>query len=190
MASEVLCRAATHTQAGSLEEYRSELGEVSAKVLDAQPAMAPLVTLVRGVLASVEAAASTLMDECDTVLLGADSIGDLGVVNKIGSAGLVDAAMRHEVPVMVVSDETKILPTGFPQHIADDRAPEEVWRAPAGVRVWNRYFELFELERVTVVVTESAALTPLEVEELRKGIVLPPGLLMWADARVGRTPDV
>ncbi len=288
MAAEVLCRAAIHAQAGSLEEYRAELGEVCAKVLDAQPAMAPLVTLARDVLASaeacadletarqatvqtaeafgsglelraeavatraaalipsgatvatisssstvratlthegaraigqvicfesrpmregeilatalakagvavtfaVDAAASTLMGECDTVLLGADSIGDLGVVNKIGSAGLVDAAMRHEVPVMVVSDETKILPTGFPQHLADDRPPEEVWRAPAGVRVWNRYFEPFELERVTVVVTESAALTPMEVAELRRGIVLPPGLQAWADARARPTPEV
>ena len=277
-----------NARADSLEEYRSELGEISAKVVDAQPAMASLVTLVRDVLASVEAsadletarhaavrtaegfgsglelrvesvatraaalmpsggtvaaisssatvlatlthqgartigqvicfesrpmregailatalakagvavtfavdaAASALMSECDTVLLGADSIGDLGVVNKIGSAALVDAATRHEVPVMVVSDETKILPTGFPQHLADDRPPEEVWRAPAGVRVWNRYFEAFELERVEVVVTESAALTPLEVEELRKGIVLPAGLPMWAEARARRTPDV
>jgi len=139
---------------------------------------------------AVDAAASTLMGKCDAVLLGADSIGDLGVVNKIGSAGLVDAAMRHEVSVMVVSDETKILPTRSPQPLADDRPPEEVWRAPAGVRVWNRYLELFELERVTVVVTESAALTPLEVEELRKGIVLPPGLRVWADARTRRTLDV
>ncbi len=288
MAAEVLCRAATDVQADSLEEYRSQLGEISAKVLDAQPAMATLVSLVREVLASVEtsadletgrdaavrtaeafgsglelraesvatraaalmpsggtvatisssstvratlthegaraigqvicfesrpmregkilatalakagvavtfavdAAAWTLLGECDAVLLGADSIGDLGVVNKIGSAGLVDAAMRHEVPVMVVSDETKMLPTGFPQHLADDRPPEEVWRAPAGVRVWNRYFELFELERVTVVVTESAALTPMEVAELRGGIVLPPDLQAWADARARQTPEV
>ena len=87
----------------------------------------------------------------------------------------------------MVSDETKILPPGFPQHLADDRPPEEVWRAPTGVRVWNRYFEPFQLERVTVVVTEAAALTPLEVEELRKGIVLPPGLREWADARARRT---
>lgn len=287
MAAQLLGRAAMHAQAGSLEEYRSELGELCAKVLDAQPAMAPLVTLVRDVLASVEAsvdlesarhaavraaeafgngiesraesvaaraaallpsggtvatisssstvratltheearaigqvicfesrpiregeilatalaragvavtfavdaAASMLMGECDTVLLGADSIGDLGVVNKIGSAGLVDAALRHDVPVMVASDETKILPTGFPQPLADDRPPEEVWAAPAGVRVWNRYFEPVELERVTVVVTESAALTPPEVEELRKGIVLPPGLRAWANARSRRAPE-
>ncbi len=56
--------------------------------------------------------------------------------------------------------------------------------APAGVRVWNRYFEAFELERVTTVVTESAALTPAEVEDLRRGIVMPLGLRAWAAARV------
>ena len=51
------------------------------------------------------------------------------------------------------------------------------------MRVWNRYFEAFELERVTAVVTESAALTQLEVEELRRGIVVPPALRAWANAR-------
>ena len=101
---------------------------------------------------------------------------------------MVDAAVRHEVPVVVVCDETKILPTGFPQHLADDRPADEVWNAPAGVRVWNRYFVAFELELVTAVVTESAALTPPEVEELRAGIVLPPGLRAWAEARARRTP--
>ena len=288
MAAEVLRLAVQDARAVSLEEFRSELGEVCGKVLDAQPAMATLVTLVRDVLTSVEAcedletgrlaavrsaeafrsgfesrsesvatrasalipsgatvatishsstvlatlthegtravgqvicfesrpmregetlatalaevgvavtfavdaAASTLMGECDIVLLGADSIGDLGVVNKIGSAGLVDAAIRRGVPVMVVSDETKILPIGFPQHLTDDRPPEEVWRAPAGVRVWNQYFESFELERVTMVVTESDALTAPEVEKLRKDIVLPTGLLAWADARAPGPPEV
>ena len=288
MAAEVLRLTAQDARSVSLEEFRSELGEVCGKVLDAQPAMATLVTLVRDVLTSVEAcedletgrldavrtaeafgsgleswaesvatrasalipsgatvatisysstvlatlthegtwavgqvicfesrpmreggtlatalaevgvavtfavdaAASTLMGECDIVLLGADSIGDLGVVNKIGSAGLVDAAIRRGVPVMVVSDETKILPTGFPQHLTDDRPPEEVWRAPDGVRVWNQYFESFELERVTMVVTESDALTAPEVEKLRKDIVLPTGLLVWADARAPGPPEV
>ena len=280
MAAEVLREAAMYAQAVSLEEYRSELGEICAKVLDAQPAMATLVTLVRDVLASVEAStdletgrqdavraaeafgsglklraesvatraaalipsggtvatissSSTVratlthegaraigqvicfesrpmregeilatalakagvtvtfaVDAAASTLLGADSIGDLGVVNKIGSAGLVDAAIRRGVPVMVVSDETKILPTGFPQHLTDDRPPEEVWRAPAGVRVWNQYFESFELERVTMVVTESDALTAPEVEKLRKDIVLPTGLLAWADARAPGPPEV
>ncbi|HIF23552.1 MAG TPA: hypothetical protein EYQ27_17000 [Gemmatimonadetes bacterium] len=285
MAAEVLRRAAIRLQAGSLEEYRWAMGEVSAKVLDAQPAMAPLVALVRDVLAAVEAspdleqgryaaartseafrsglalreeavaaraaallpaggtvltisssstvqatlthegardigrviclesrpkregemlareladagvsvtfavdaAACALMGGCETVLLGADSIGDLGFVNKIGSAGLVAAAARNSVPVVVVSDETKILPNGFPQHLADDRPSDEVWGAPAGVQVWNRYFEAVELELVTAVVTESAALTPPEVEELRASIVLPDALRALAESRLRRS---
>ena len=55
MAAEVLRLAVQDARAGSLEEFRSELGEVCGKVLDAQPAMATLVTLVRDVLTSVEA---------------------------------------------------------------------------------------------------------------------------------------
>ncbi len=46
MAAGILRRATIRLQAGSLEEYRWAMGEVSAKVLDAQPAMAPLVALV------------------------------------------------------------------------------------------------------------------------------------------------
>ena len=57
MAAEVLSQAAKDAHANSLEELRRALGELSAKVLDAQPAMAPLVTLARDVLASVEASA-------------------------------------------------------------------------------------------------------------------------------------
>ena len=56
------------------------------------------------------------------------------------------------------------------------------------MRVWNRYFEAFELERVTAVVTESAALTQLEVEELRRSIVVPPALRAWANARRSSFP--
>ena len=287
MAAEVLRRAAIRAQAGSLEEYRWALGEVSAKVLDAQPAMAPLVTLVRDVLAAVEAAedieggrhaaarsaeafrsgletraeavaaltapllpqggtvatisssstvratlvhegaagvervvclesrpmregemlaaalskagvevtfavdaaASALMTECDAVLLGADSIGDLGFVNKIGSAALVDAATRLGVPVFVVADETKILPLGFPQHYVDERRSDEVWRPPKGVRVWNQYFEPVALDLVTTVVTDSAVLTPGDVQEFRAGLDLPAGLRTWAEGRARRAPE-
>ena len=51
------------------------------------------------------------------------------------------------------------------------------------MRVWNRYFKALELERVTALVAESAALTPLEIKELRRDTVLPPALRAWADAR-------
>jgi len=288
LAAEVVRRAAVRVQAGSPEELRWALGRVVVKVMEAQPAMAPLVSLARDVLDAVEdahdveggrhlaaqaaqafragletraqavasraasllpeggtvvtvsssstirtalllgakskdvrvlclesrpfnegqllaeglskagisvvyavdAAAATLLVDCDMVLLGADSIGDAGVVNKIGSSALAEPAHRLGVPVHVISDETKILPPGFPQHIRDDRPSEEVWRAPAGVRVWNRYFETIPLDWVTSVVTEAHAFTPSELEEHRRGISIPEALSAWMKGHEpGPQPD-
>ena len=132
---------------------------------------------------AVDAAVSALTAECDLVLVGADSIGDAGLVNKIGTAPAVDAAVRLGVPVHVLTDESKILPRGFPQPLDDDRPPEEVARELPGVRIWNRYFEAVELARVTAVVTENATLTHHGVEALRRGLTVPVELRRWAEAR-------
>jgi translation initiation factor 2B subunit (eIF-2B alpha/beta/delta family) len=131
------------------------------------------------VVYAVDAAAASLVPDCDMVLLGADSIGDAGVVNKIGSAALAEPAHRLGIPVHVISDETKILPPGFPQHTRDDRPGEEVWRARVGVRVWNRYFEAIPLEWVTSVVTEAETLTGPELAAYRAQIVVPEALGVW-----------
>jgi translation initiation factor 2B subunit (eIF-2B alpha/beta/delta family) len=130
---------------------------------------------------AVDAAAASLVPECDVVLLGADSIGDHGVVNKIGSTSVAEAAARASVPVYVVADTAKFLPHGFPQPLADDRPGGEVWDAPAGIRVWNRYFEILPLDLVSAVVTESGALTPAQVVSVRSAIVLPNALSAWAE---------
>ena len=136
------------------------------------------------VLFAVDAAAATLVRECAAVLLGADSVGDLGVVNKLGSLGAAQAASAAGVPVLVATDETKILPPGFPQRVADERPADEVWRAPANVRVWNRYFEAVPLEVVSSIITESATLTPAEVEDFRRAIRVPDEIRAWAVAQV------
>jgi translation initiation factor eIF-2B subunit delta len=281
MAAEVVRRAAGRVSAGSVSELRAALADVGILALDAQPAMAPLVALVRDVLEAidgvpdvdsgriaarkacdafregletrahvvasrasgllprqgdiltlsssstvrgillhhahrrqgrvivlesrpmqegrmlaaalaevgvpvlfaVDAAAATLVRGCAAVLLGADSLGDLGVVNKLGSLGAAQAAREAGVPVLVATDETKILPPGFPQPVADERPADEVWRAPADVRVWNRYFEAVPLHMVSSIVTESATLTPAEVEDLRKAIRVPDEIRAWAAAQ-------
>lgn len=283
-AAEVLRRAAIRLQAGSLEELRWEIGEVSRRVLEAQPAMASLVILVRDVMEAVEsaesledgrhaaaaaaddfrqgfetradytarhavgllpvgglvgtmsssstvlaallheaappglrvlcfesrpknegralasslanaglevsyavdAAAEALVPTCGAIILGADSVGDRGVVNKIGSAAIASAAVRAGVPVYVLADETKILPPGFPQILDDDRPGEEVWEsAPGDVRVWNRYFEVVPMEHVTAVVTETGVLDAEGLEAARREMDFPDGLRAWA-GRYGR----
>jgi translation initiation factor 2B subunit (eIF-2B alpha/beta/delta family) len=287
LAAEVFRRAAIRVPVGSAEELRWTMGEVATRVLEAQPAMAPLVSLVRDVMDAVEgcdtvesgrhaaaraaeafraglevrsrqvaerasalipeggliatisssatvraallangrdpghrvlclesrpmeegkllakalaesripvmfaidAAAHALASECDAVFLGADSIGDAGVVNKVGSAALAHAAKNADVPVYVLADETKILPPGFPQPLDDDRPGGEVWPAPAGVEVWNRYFETLPLEVVTSVITESDALTPEDLKHFRGTLQLPHGLSTWATGRARAVQD-
>jgi translation initiation factor 2B subunit (eIF-2B alpha/beta/delta family) len=134
---------------------------------------------------AVDAAAASLAPLCDVVLLGADSVGDAGLVNKIGSRSVADAARRAGVPVYVVTDETKILPPGFPQPVDDDRPAEEVGRTHPGVRVWNRYFECLPVTEVTAVVTERETLEPEKVEEYRAGLRVPEELRAWARERSG-----
>jgi translation initiation factor 2B subunit (eIF-2B alpha/beta/delta family) len=134
------------------------------------------------VVYAVDAAADTLVAEADLVLMGADSIGDRGVVNKIGSLAVALAAGRGRVPVHVVADETKILPPGIPQSLADDRPASEVWDAPRGVVVWNRYFEALSLETITSVVTDEATYRPDELESRRREARVPDEIRAWARA--------
>lgn len=134
------------------------------------------------VVLAVDAAAEALVADADLVLLGADSVGDRGVVNKIGSLGVARAARGRGIAVHVAADETKILPPGFPQSLTDDRPAAEVWDAPRGVRVWNRYFEAVPLDAVTSLVTDEAIYRPEELEERRRGVVLPDEIRGWAEA--------
>ncbi len=141
------------------------------------------------VTVAVDAAAATLASRSSMVLLGADSVGDLGVVNKLGSAAAAHAARRAGVPVMVSTDGSKILPLGFPQHLADDRPGEEVLRAPAGVKVWNRYFEAVPVEDVTWIVTEAGVFGPEELARHRAGLHAPEEVRAWAAQRLRDHPD-
>ena len=67
--------------------------------------------------------------------------------------------------------------------LEDDRPSAEVWDAPAGIRVWNRYFEVMPMAYVTAVVTEGGVLSPEELEEMRGELELPGGIRGWARTR-------
>lgn len=104
---------------------------------------------------AVDAAVDALLPGCDLVLLGCDAVCDAGIVNKIGSLPLARAAHAARAPVYVLADETKRLPDGFAVQMDDERPGAEVWaEAPAGVRVWNRYFDMVPWALVTGVVGE------------------------------------
>jgi translation initiation factor 2B subunit (eIF-2B alpha/beta/delta family) len=123
---------------------------------------------------AVDAAVAAVIRGCDVVLTGADSIGDLGVVNKIGTRPAAQAAKSAGIPIYALADTTKILPCGVPQLVEDDRPAAEVWpEAPPGVAIWNRYFEATPLSLFAGVVTEAGLRTPAELEQMRAGLELP-----------------
>lgn len=132
---------------------------------------------------AVDAAAATLVRSADLVFMGADSLGDHGVVNKVGSLPLALAARDAGVPLYVLVDRTKLLPPGFPQTVADDRPEEEVWKGRRGIRVWNRYFEIVPSALITEIVTEDGSLPPEGIQDLRNRIPVPSELRSWAAAQ-------
>jgi translation initiation factor 2B subunit (eIF-2B alpha/beta/delta family) len=130
---------------------------------------------------AVDAAAESLLPECAAVLLGADSVGDRGVVNKIGSAALARGAKHLGVPLLVATDSSKLLPAGFPQRLGGDRPAEEVWSTTTqGPLVWNRYFEAFPIDWITTLCMEDGAFGPRDVGRRRKALFVPPALARWA----------
>lgn len=123
---------------------------------------------------AVDAAVSALLRDCDLVLVGADSIGDLGVVNKIGTRTTALAARRYGVPAYALTDTTKFLPVGQQQRLDGGRAPSEVWDSPApGVTVWNQYYEATPLAFFDGVVTELGLHTEADVDAMRASIPVP-----------------
>lgn len=132
---------------------------------------------------AVDSAAESLIPKCDLVILGADSVGDRGVVNKIGSVGIARSARAHAIPVWIAADRSKWLPPGFPQIHADERPGDEIWRGVRGVRVWNRYFECLPWELVDRIVTDEGDLTPGELDRRRGDLSVAPALQAWAADR-------
>ncbi|HUF11646.1 MAG TPA: hypothetical protein VMN78_00935 [Longimicrobiales bacterium] len=123
---------------------------------------------------TVDAACGAVVRDCDVVLVGADAIGDLGVVNKIGTRAAALLARRAGVPFYALADTTKLLPAGWPQEVDDARPAAEVWsEAPPEIAVWNRYFEATPLSYFDGVVTEDGLRTEADIETLRGRLHVP-----------------
>lgn len=129
------------------------------------------------VTVAVDAAVAALIRGCDLVLVGADSIGDLGVVNKIGTRPAAWAARSAGVPIYALADTSKLLPTGYTHSIDGARPRTEVWPgAPVDIRLWNQYFEPTPLSLFSGIVTELGLRSPEELEQRRAELSLPAAL--------------
>jgi translation initiation factor 2B subunit (eIF-2B alpha/beta/delta family) len=121
----------------------------------------------------VDAAADAMIGHADLVMVGADYITPDVAINKIGTRSIALAAGGLAVPFYCVCDTSKFIGhEGAPTHIyelerLDRHSPEEVWpKAPAGIKILNRYFDSTPLELVSSVVTEIGLLDERKVRLL------------------------
>lgn len=106
------------------------------------------------VLLVSDAAAPGKVRDAVMVLIGADAVlADGAVVNKVGSYGIALAAREASVPVYAACETLKISPLHtMPPEVHDGG---ELWDAPpAGVAVFNPYFEVVSSELLAGIVTE------------------------------------
>ena len=126
------------------------------------------------VTAFVDAAAFSVFPQADMVLIGADALVPVGLINKVGTSGLALLASGSGVPVYCAAGRLKMLPSA--SLIDPHREGEhlnEVWgEYPKGVRVMDRYYDLTQLDAVKGYVVEDSILPPAELRSRLRSIRL------------------
>lgn len=114
-----------------------------------------------------DAVAPGLLDEIMVVVVGADTVSPLGIVNKAGTYPLALAAREVGASVVALAGSEKRLPGSLADRetlVEEERDPGElIATPPAGVTVLNRAFDLTPLDVVSRVISESEVLNAAEI---------------------------
>jgi translation initiation factor 2B subunit (eIF-2B alpha/beta/delta family) len=121
----------------------------------------------------VDAAVTGFTERADMALVGADSVSAGGVVNKLGTTGLALACRHTGTPCYVVADRHKWFPAGAAAPALGYLKPAgEVWPdPPAGVAIWNAYFECTPTTLFSGIIGEDGLRSP---EDLRRELLALP----------------
>jgi translation initiation factor eIF-2B subunit delta len=111
-----------------------------------------------------DAAAVLALDKVDLVMVGADKITPVNLVNKIGTRMIALAAHARSLPAYAVCDSSKFISEDyFGSPSRHSGSPDELWPyAPSGVVVVNSYFERTPIAILTGIVTEDGSLSIAE----------------------------
>lgn len=118
----------------------------------------------------VDAALPSYIKRVDRVIVGADAVTEQGVVNKMGTRGIAQAAKYDDVPFYVAAERNKLVLSGFFRPLFDEHSPLEIThkRIP-NVNVRNIYFDATPWDLVTGVISEEGLKTPDETMQYLKG---------------------
>lgn len=113
----------------------------------------------------VDAGLSDWLGIADLVLVGADGVFSTGIVNKIGTEPLLQAARRIGVPAYVLADSSKWLPDRLDRcwRVRKEPPAEITALRHPNLVIHNRYFDWSPLNLVTGIVWEGGVARPSEI---------------------------
>jgi translation initiation factor eIF-2B subunit delta len=120
----------------------------------------------------IDSAAAYAIKDADLVLVGADCVTPLGLVNKVGTYGLALGAKERRVPVYALCGTEKLLGAEMAAGFRIlKRDPKEIWPdSPKGVEVLNFYFDTTPLGLLTAIITEEGMIPGSKIVERFKRI--------------------
>jgi translation initiation factor 2B subunit (eIF-2B alpha/beta/delta family) len=130
-----------------------------------------------GVTMVADGALSQEVKYSDLVLVGADSVTEKGVVNKIGTLGLISAAHELGIPSISAFTADKMISSRFCPFKRKLHPENELMEPDAEIKVMNYYFDQTPLDLFSFLITENGTMdTPnlvnyLEDRELHPEIV-------------------
>lgn len=112
----------------------------------------------------VDAASGRAIERADLVLLGADSLSEVRLVNKVGTKSICLLARELVVPCYAACESSKFIPQKLGPRKERSRNPKEVWENPPPETVVdNHYFDEVSVELFNGIITEEGILTPQEI---------------------------
>ncbi len=120
----------------------------------------------------VDSAAIEAIRGSNLFLFGCDAITSDGrIVNKIGTALMLEIAQKFSVPAYSCTDLWKFDPDtlGGKDEEIEQRSAKEVWnRAPKGIKIHNPAFEICSPDKITGIICELGVFKPETIlEEIR-----------------------
>jgi len=103
----------------------------------------------------VDSAIFSFLSETDLIFVGADSLSQNGLVNKIGTFGLAIAAEKFGIDFYTLCSTEKILPFNHKSKSEKQKNPAEISKKLlTNVNIVNYYFDLTPLNYLTGIITE------------------------------------
>lgn len=109
-----------------------------------------------------DAAFPAAVTSAEVLLLGADALTPVGLVNKVGSLAAAREARMGRVPVLATLEAGKVVGPGLAARLRIRSEPADlVWSdAPGGVRIQSELFEVVPLDLVDEVLGPEGAGSP------------------------------